>query len=238
MKTGRGLPFFAGVCSFLALLLALKPNPEWEKISPMSFTLWFSGLSGAGKTTLSRAVFLDLRRRGLAGVLLDGDIIRTNFSSELGFSRHDRDVNVRRIGFVSHLLNRHGVISIVAAIAPYAEARKQNRTLLEKYVEVFVDCPLEVTERRDVKGLYARARAGQISNFTGISDPYEAPVDAEIVCHTDREDVTTSACSILAYLEDNGLIAAQGHCRELEACEQDDLQWRSMLARLGYARAE
>jgi adenylylsulfate kinase len=171
MKTGRGLPFFAGLCSFLALLLALKPNPEWEKISPMSFTFGSPGSPEREKPPCRGPFFLDLRRRGLAAELLDGDIIRTNFSSELGFSRHDRDVNVRRIGFVSHLLNRHGVISIVAAIAPYAEARKQNRTLLEKYVEVFVDCPLEVTERRDVKGLYARARAGQISNFTGISTP-------------------------------------------------------------------
>jgi len=204
----------------------------------MSFTLWFTGLSGAGKTTLSRCVFLELRRRGLAAELLDGDIIRTNFSSELGFSRHDRDVNVRRIGFVSHLLNRHGVISVVAAIAPYAQARAQNRELLENYVEVFVDCPLEVTERRDVKGLYARARAGQIANFTGVSDPYEAPVDAEIVCHTDREDVAASVGKVVDALEGCGLVPPAEQCRSVEACEQDDRQWRSRLALLGYAKTD
>ncbi|WP_291495688.1 adenylyl-sulfate kinase [Desulfocurvus sp.] len=204
----------------------------------MSFTLWFTGLSGAGKTTLSRCVYLELRRRGLAAELLDGDIIRTNFSSELGFSRRDRDVNVRRIGFVSHLLNRHGVVSVVAAIAPYALARAQNRELLENYVEVFVNCPLEVTERRDVKGLYARARAGQISNFTGVSDPYEEPRTPEVTCFTDREDVATSVGRVLEYLQDKGLAPPAADCQPGEDCERADRQWRSRLARLGYARAD
>lgn len=204
----------------------------------MSFTLWFTGLSGAGKTTLSRCVYMELRRRGLAAELLDGDLIRNNFSSELGFSRRDRDVNVRRIGFVSHLLNRHGVISVVAAIAPYAQAREQNRELLETYVEVFVNCPLEVTERRDVKGLYARARAGQIANFTGISDPYEEPAVPEVTCFTDREDVAASVGRVVDYLEGCGLVPPAAQCRLVETCEQDDRQWRSRLARLGYARAD
>lgn len=202
----------------------------------MSFTIWFTGLSGAGKSTLSRQVYLEIRRRNLAAELLDGDLIRTNFSSELGFSRRDRDVNVRRIGFVSHLLNKNGVVSVVAAIAPYAKARDQNRALLGRYVEVHVDCPLEVTESRDVKGLYARARRGEIKNFTGISDPYEAPAAPEVVCHTDRENVTQSVRKVLAHLERTGLIPTVDECARVEYSEKDERAWRERLARLGYAR--
>ncbi len=202
----------------------------------MGFTLWFTGLSGAGKSTLAMEVYLELRRRSLPAELLDGDLIRTNFSSELGFSRRDRDINVRRIGFVSHLLNKNRVISVVAAIAPYAEARKQNRSLLDRYVEVHVDCPLEVVEQRDVKGLYARARAGEIPNFTGISDPYEVPVEPEIVCHTDAESETESVCKVLGWLEGNGYVARAGACPRVDYGEADEQAWRERLALLGYAR--
>lgn len=202
----------------------------------MSFTLWFTGLSGAGKSTLSRHVYLELRRRALAAELLDGDLIRTNFSSELGFTRRDRDINVRRIGFVSHLLNKNGVISVVAAIAPYAEARDQNRALLGRYIEIHVDCPVEVTEGRDVKGLYARARAGDIKNFTGVSDPYEVPRHPEVVCHTDVETVTQSVRKILIWLEGHGMIPEPDVSCRIEYSEKDEQAWRERLARLGYAR--
>ena len=201
----------------------------------MGFTLWFTGLSGAGKSTLSRKVFYELRRRGLAAELLDGDIIRGNFGQELGFSKRDRDINVRRIGFVSHLLNKHGVISVVAAIAPYRDARQANRRLLEDYVEAYVNCPLMVVEKRDPKGLYARARAGNIPSFTGVSDPYEAPETPEIEVHTDRETVEDSYRRIITVLEASGRIAP-GANRALQSdAEEEDAVWRSRLADLGFA---
>lgn len=204
----------------------------------MSYTLWFTGLSGAGKTTLSRLVYFALRGRGQDGELLDGDIVRANFSQELGYSRVDRDINVRRLGFLSHLLNRHGVVAVVAAIAPYAAARTSNRHLLERYVEVFVDCPLAVAEARDPKGLYAKARAGQVLHFTGISDPYETPTGPELTIRTDQCSPAEGAAQVLAWLETQGLVApATG--QELVAsqrAEAEDAAWRERLTRLGYAR--
>ncbi|NDY41868.1 adenylyl-sulfate kinase [Dissulfurirhabdus thermomarina] len=204
----------------------------------MSFTIWFTGLSGAGKTTLSRRVYLEIRRRSLRAELLDGDIIRCNFSQELGFTRRDRDINVRRIGFVSYLLTKNDVISVVAAIAPYAEARAQNRRLIGRYVEVFCDCPLEVVERRDVKGLYARARAGEIPNFTGVSDPYEPPEAPEVVVRTDRETVEESTRKVLGYLEEQGLLPPAEACRRCDYSEADEAEWRRNLVALGFARRE
>jgi adenylylsulfate kinase len=179
----------------------------------MSFTLWFTGLPGSGKTTLSRQVFLKLSEKNLRAELLDGDVIRANFAQKLGFSRRDRDINVRHLGLLSLLLNRNGVISLVAAIAPYAATREQNRQLLESYVEVFCQCPLEVAERRDEKGLYARARAGKIPKFTGISDPYEEPRSPDIVVHTDRESIDESVARIINYLEKHRLIPAERSIR-------------------------
>jgi len=202
----------------------------------MSFTIWFTGLSGAGKTTLSSRVYLELKRRSLAAEWIDGDIIRANFSQELGFSKRDRDINVRRIGFVSHLLSKNGVISVVAAIAPYAEARRANRSLIGRYVEVFCSCPLEVVEKRDVKGLYARARRGEIPNFTGVSDPYEPPEEPEVVVHTDRETPGESVSRILSYLERNGLVPPRERCRLKEYSEEDERRVREALASLGYAK--
>jgi len=202
----------------------------------MSCTLWFTGLSGAGKTTLSRAVLLSIRQRGVKAEWLDGDIIRANFSAELGFTKRDRDVNVRRIGFVSHLLNRNGVVSVVAAIAPYEDARKQNRALLDRYVEVFCKCPLDVLCERDPKGLYRRAIAGEIKCFTGVSDPYEEPCSPDIVLDTASKDIESCSAEVVAYLEQCGLIPCEAGCLSAEAIACEEVSWRKRLASLGYAR--
>ncbi len=202
----------------------------------MSFTLWFTGLSGSGKTTLSRGVYLELKCRGIKAELLDGDIIRTNFSQELGFTRRDRDINVRRIGFVSYLLSKNGIVSVVAAIAPYAKTRRQNRQLIGDYIEVFCKCPLSVAEKRDVKGLYARARAGEIPSFTGISDPYEEPQAPELVVNTDRETVEESLMKVLSALEDRDLIPYRDQCNICNYTEEDEFHRRQNLAALGFAR--
>src|SRR5437763_915381 len=151
------------------------------------FTVWFTGLSGAGKSTLANLLAEQLRERGKRVELLDGDEVRQNLSSGLGFSKTDRDANIRRIAFVAKLLSRNGVVAITAAISPYREIRDEARAEIKNFVEVFVDCPLEVCEERDIKGLYARARAGEITQFTGISDPYEPPLNPEVTVHTERE---------------------------------------------------
>src|SRR4029077_13419593 len=139
-------------------------------------TVWFTGLSGAGKSTISTALAEELRRRGRPVEILDGDVVRENLSKGLGFSREDRDTNIRRIGFVAELLTRHGVVVLVAAISPYRETRDEVRARIGHFVEVHVDCPLDELVQRDVKGLYKRALAGEIDNFTGVSDPYEPPL--------------------------------------------------------------
>ncbi len=204
-----------------------------------AFTIWFTGLSGSGKSTLSRRTYLEIRRRGLAAELLDGDIIRTNFSQELGFTKRERDINVKRIGFLSWLLNKHGIISVVAAIAPYEDTRQINRALIPNYLEVFCNCPLEVVERRDPKGLYLRARKGQIPHFTGISDPYEPPKNPEIVCYTDRESIEESFSKIISYLEEKKLIPAQPLTNlDLQALEQEERLLREHLRHLGFATKE
>jgi adenylyl-sulfate kinase len=151
--------------------------------------VWLTGLPSAGKTTLARAVGHRLRARGLPVELLDGDVVRRELWPELGFSRDARDTNVRRVGFIAELLARHGVVVIVALVSPYAAARAELRAKLSGFLEVFVDCPIEECVRRDVKGLYARARAGVARGVTGIDDPYEPPASPEVVVHTDREDV-------------------------------------------------
>lgn len=172
----------------------------------MSFTIWFTGLSGSGKTTLSTRVHEEIVKRGMPAELLDGDVIRNNFSQGLSFSKKDRDINVRRLGFISHLLNKHEVVSVVAMIAPYNDARNENRKLLDNYVEVFINCPLDVLKKRDPKGLYARALAGEIKNFTGISDPYEEPEKPEVVAFTDKENVEESLAKVIGHLEKKGLL--------------------------------
>jgi len=172
------------------------------------FTLWFTGLSGAGKSTIAEAITPVLQARGRKVEILDGDVVRTNLSKGLGFSKEDRDTNILRIGFVAHLLSRNGVVAITAAISPYREIRDQNRALIGDFVEVFVKCPLEELVRRDVKGLYEKAIRGEIPNFTGVSDPYEEPLNPEVVVETDKETVEESVAKILTALEARGYIPA------------------------------
>jgi adenylyl-sulfate kinase len=173
------------------------------------FILWFTGLSGAGKSTLAGHLTPILKGKGRRVEVLDGDEIRENLSKGLGFSKEDRDTNIYRIGYVANLLARNGVVSITAAISPYRDVRGEVRKRSHApFVEVFVDAPLEVVEARDPKGLYKKARAGIIKNFTGISDPYEPPETPEIAVHTGRESVEESGAKILAYLEKRGLLAA------------------------------
>jgi len=163
--------------------------------------LWFTGLSGAGKTTIAEIVEHELRERERRVEVLDGDIVRTNLSKGLGFGRDDRNINVLRIGFVANLLTRNGVAVIVSAISPYKEARDQVRRRIVDFVEVFVDAPLEVCAERDVKGLYQKAFAGEIPQFTGVSDPYEPPAAPDLTLKTDEEDPQESARKVIEKLE-------------------------------------
>ena len=166
------------------------------------FTLWFTGLSGAGKSTLSQAIADELRARGRSVERLDGDEVRLRLSRGLGFSKEDRNENIRRIGFVARLLSRSGAVAIAAAISPYRDVRDEIRREHDApFVEVFVECPLDALVKRDPKGLYAKAVRGEIANFSGISDPYEPPLSPEITVHTDRETVDASRDVILRWLE-------------------------------------
>ena len=173
---------------------------------PQGFTIWFTGLSGAGKSTIAGLLEQELRSRGRLVEVLDGDVVRTHLSKGLGFSRADRDTNILRIGWVCEVLSRNGVVAIAAAISPYRATRDKVRARIDKFVEVFVDCPIDACIDRDVKGLYRKALAGEIKEFTGVSDPYEAPLNPEITVHTDRETPAESAARIIAYLEQTGLI--------------------------------
>jgi adenylyl-sulfate kinase len=180
--------------------------------SHKGFILWFTGLSGAGKSTLAEKLVAEFRKRDYKVELLDGDEVRTHLSKGLGFSKEDRDTNIRRIGWVARVLARNGVIAITAAISPYKEIRDEIRAETEKegraaFVEVFASAPLEALVERDVKGLYKKALAGEIKNFTGVSDPYEAPENPEVVAYTSTETVEESAARILRYLADQGLIS-------------------------------
>jgi adenylyl-sulfate kinase len=168
------------------------------------FTLWFTGLSGAGKSTLAAAVSAELRRRGISVEVLDGDEVRQNLSKGLGFSREDRDTNIRRIGYVAKLLARNGVAVITAAISPYRAIRDEVREQIGEFVEVHVKASLDECIRRDTKGLYARALAGEIPQFTGVSDPYEEPLAPELVIDTEREDVADSASRVVDRLLELG----------------------------------
>lgn len=173
------------------------------------FILWFTGLSGSGKSTLAEYLTPILIEKSVKVEVLDGDVVRTNLSKGLGFSKEDRDINIRRIGFVANLLARNGCCAITAAISPYAAVRDECRQMCEAtFVEIFVDAPLEVVEERDTKGLYAKARSGEIKNFTGVSDPYEAPESAEIVVKTGEESIEESAGRILSWLQEKGFIGA------------------------------
>ena len=171
------------------------------------FTIWFTGLSGAGKSTLAGLLAAELAERGRRVEVLDGDVVRTNLSKGLGFSREDRDTNVRRIAFVCHLLSRNGIAAISAAISPYEGARREARLLIGDFVEVYVRCPIPELVRRDVKGLYAKALQGQIEHFTGISDPYEEPGDPDVVVDSSAEGPQESLQRILRHLESRGYLA-------------------------------
>ena len=173
------------------------------------FTLWFTGLSGAGKTTISEIVERELRDRGSRVEVLDGDVVRENLSKGLGFSKEDRDTNIRRIAFVADLLSRNGVPVITAAISPYREIRDEAREVMgDRFIEVFVKASVEVCAERDVKGLYEKAFKGEIKEFTGVSDPYEAPLNAEVTLDTEHESAEESAQKLLALLEERQLIPA------------------------------
>jgi adenylylsulfate kinase len=173
------------------------------------FCLWFTGLSGSGKTTITNLLVKELRKRGSKLEVLDGDIVRENLSKGLGFSKEDRDTNIRRIAFVANLLSRNGVPVITAAISPYRDIRNEARELMDgRFIETYVKASVETCEDRDVKGLYAKARSGEIKEFTGVSDPYEPPESPELVIETEQQTPDESARQILAYLEERGFISA------------------------------
>jgi adenylylsulfate kinase len=170
------------------------------------FCLWFTGLSGAGKSTIAAIVAEELRTRGRRVEVLDGDEVREHLSKGLGFSKTDRDINIRRIGWVASVLARNGVVSVTAAISPYRELRDEVRRWIDNFVEIHVATSLEDCESRDVKGLYAKARAGEISEFTGVSDPYEPPLSAEITLETAGRTPEESAAEVITWLEQHDLL--------------------------------
>ena len=184
-------------------------HPESDRRRGGGFTLWFTGLSGSGKTTIAHLVGPELERRGHIVEYLDGDTVRTHLSKGLGFSKEDRDTNIERIGWVAARLTRHGAAVIAAAISPYEETRRKARETVEEwgaFVEVFVKASVEECARRDVKGLYAKAFAGEVKGFTGVDDPYEPPASPEVVIDTEQHDAEESARLIVERLEQLGLI--------------------------------
>jgi adenylyl-sulfate kinase len=187
-----------------------------KKVTAMhqGFTVWFTGLSGSGKSTLTDLLEAEFKRRGYKIEVLDGDVVRTNLSKGLNFSKADRDINIRRIGFVCDLLSRNGVIAISAAISPYESVRREVRALIESdsaaFVEIYTKCSLDALVDRDVKGLYKKALSGEIQNFTGVSDPYEEPANPEITIESDKQSVEESLQQILRYLEEKELIGKDG----------------------------
>src|SRR3954454_19568284 len=184
-------------------------HPESDRKREGGFTLWFTGLSGSGKTTIAHVIGPELDKRGLVVEYLDGDTVRTHLSKGLGFSKEDRDTNIERIGWVGSRLARAGAAVVVSAISPYEEARRKARSLVEehaRFVLVHVATSLEECERRDPKGLYAKAHTGEIREVTGVSDPYEPPADAELTIQTEGQTPDVSAAAVLARLEELGLL--------------------------------
>jgi adenylyl-sulfate kinase len=202
--------------------------------SNKGFTLWFTGLPCSGKSTIAALLAPELERRGHGVEVLDGDVVRTHLCKGLGFSREDRDENIRRIGFVAKLVSRHGGIVITAAISPYRSIRDEVRASMENFVEVYVNTPLEVCIRRDVKGMYKKALAGELKHFTGIDDPYEPPLNPELVIQTDKETPSASSGRILAGLEQMGLIERTS---DMTYSSEEESRIRTRLIALGYLHA-
>jgi adenylyl-sulfate kinase len=204
------------------------------------FTLWLTGLSGAGKTTLAALLATELRARGVRVEVLDGDEVRTNLSKGLGFSKEDRDTNIRRIGYVCRLLSRNGIGAVSAAISPYSATRDEVRRAVEQdgagFIEVFVKCPIAVLAERDVKGLYKKALAGELKGFTGVSDPYEEPLAPDVVVETDRESVEFSISKILLALEQRSLIPEADSSRPRSVRPFFPQPWRKHGQRLSTIR--
>jgi adenylylsulfate kinase len=169
-------------------------SDDWQE---KGLTVWFTGLSGSGKTTICQSVFTELSARAVKVEKLDAELLRKQFNTDLGFSKPDRDENVRRLGFAAHLLTRNGIVVLVSAISPYRATRQEVRRAIGRFLEVHVNAPLSVCEQRDPKGLYRRARAGEIHNFTGIDDPYEPPLSPEVRCDTDRESLSESTNKVV-----------------------------------------
>ena len=189
------------------------------------FTIWLTGLSGAGKSTLSEVIELRLRERGRNVEVLDGDIVRTHLSKGLGFSKEDRDTNIKRIAFVCGLLSRNGVACISAAISPYRQTRAWARAHIGNFIEIYVKCPIEVCRQRDVKGLYKLADEGKLKGFTGVDDPYEEPLHPELIVETDRETVAQSVARIFARLEELGYLAPAEAYEEASARTDRPVAW-------------
>ncbi len=200
-----------------------------------AFTVWITGLPCSGKTTVGKSLTQVLQQRGLPVQRLDGDEVRRELCSDLGFSRADRHTNNLRVAYVANLLNKWGVVSVVCQVTPYAETRAQLRRKITEFVEVFLDCPLEQLINRDVKGHYKKALAGEIKNFTGINDPYEPPEDPEVACNTDQLTVPQTVTKITDYLESAGLIGpAADHDQEEPYTSEQEAVVKKRLSDLGY----
>jgi len=199
-------------------------------VNSTGFTIWLTGLPCSGKSTIARKLARRLLRRGRRVEVLDGDLIRQSLSYGLGFNREDRDRNILRVAFVANLLARNDVIVIVAVVSPYRAARDEARRVLQRFVEVYVECPLNECERRDVKGMYKRARSGELRGFTGVDDPYEAPLDAELTVATNLQSSDESAARVEAALVESQLLAASdpdlGDTPEVERRYSELFVWR------------
>ncbi len=190
----------------VAMILNNSVNGNTAYVEQKGVTMLFTGLSGAGKTTVSKAVVQDLKKRGYIIERLDGDVVRQHLTADLGFSKEDRDKNIRRVGYVAHLLTRNKVIVLMANIAPYRAIRDEIRQLIGDYLEVYVKCPIEICEERDIKGLYKKAKKGEILNFTGVNDPYEEPTNPELVLETDKETIEESKNKVINLLIEYNMI--------------------------------
>ena len=193
------------------------------------YTVWFTGLSGSGKSALANLLAQEIKKRGREVDVIDGDIIRRSLSKDLGFSKEDRDENIKRVGHVCSYLTATGRVAIAACISPYAEIRDRNREMIGDFVEVFCNCPVEECAKRDPKGLYKKAFAGEIKGFTGVDDPYEAPVNPEVMVQTDTQNIADSLGIILKKLEDLGYIAKSN-----EMTEEEEAKVVARLKELGY----